>query len=112
MNKKYKIELIEGSVCLDSGEMGAVLIEYKLNCWIKKKNYEGLGMALVYDWKGYQAYSDEELINEIGECFVNPNEIKNLLSIQKERLKLENSKWKKEGLRLLREIKESSKNKA
>lgn len=111
-NNKFKIELGEGVIYLDRGEMGAVLIENKLNYWINGKAYEDLGIELVYGWKGYQVYSDEELIDEIGECFVDPNKIKKLLTVQKKRLKLENAEMKKEGLRLLKEIKEISKNEA
>lgn len=108
IDKKYKIELGKGTIYLTRGRMGAVLIERKLNIWIDGRNYEDLGMALVYPWEGYQGYTDDELIQEIQECFWNPQDIKELLRTQDKRLKKVNAEMKKEGKRLLEEIKKDS----
>ena len=101
---KYKIKLGGGTIYLDRGEMGAVLIEKKLNFWIGGKNYEDLGMALLYSWQGYQSYTDESLIDEIHECFFDPKQIKKLLRIQNKRLEKEHAEWAKQGKKLLKEM--------
>lgn len=108
VNKKYKIELEKGTIYLNRGRMCAALIERKLNIWIDGKNYEDLRMALVYPWEGYQGYTDEELIQEMQECFWNPRQIKEFLHTQNKRLKKENAEIKKESNRLLEEIKRDS----
>lgn len=110
-DKKYKIELQNGNVQLTRGRMGAVLIEKKLHFWILDSNYEDLGMNLVYGWKGYQSYSDDELITETQESFSYPHEIKELLAIQDMRLKVYNARNKREGLELLKEINKEQKKK-
>lgn len=110
-DKKYKIELQNGNVQLTRGRMGAVLIEKKLHFWILDSNYEDLGTNLVYGWKGYQSYSDDELITEVQESFSFPHEIRELLAIQDMRLKVYNARNKREGRELLKEINEEQKKK-
>lgn len=94
--KQYDIELNQGIVRLTRGRMGAVLLERKLHLWIIKNNFENLGMELLYGWKGYLNYSDDELIQEVQKYFSEPKEIKELLRVQNKRLKILNAKLKEE----------------
>ncbi len=106
---KYLIKLNMGTIFLTRGRMGAVLIEKRLHSLILDNNYEDLGISLLYGWKGYLAYSDDELIDEIEETFTDPAEIKQLLRVQDKRLKEDSEKIKREGSKLLKEIFEDRK---
>lgn len=91
-----------------------VLSELEIQSCIKDNRFMHISVALLYGWKGYSDYTEDELIREIQDSFTEPKEIKKLLIVHNERVTRERAELyasikrrKKEslGLKIYKKIK-------